>query len=184
MNKSVSFVTTVHNRLWQLKQTLPANIKEVRGREADIVILAFNDSTVKPYIEDTYPEEVIDGLIKIFEYNGPEEFSCGLAKNKAHALATGEILFNLDADNFICNAFYHLQSLKENEILKNIPSDDGREGRIGLYKRLYNKTIGYQDEGSNQDGALVLRCTKAVRGVMVKLVDVKTAPISNTQTVL
>lgn len=181
MNKSVSFVTTVHNRLWQLKFTLPANIKEVRGREADIVILAFNDPTVKPYIEDTYPEEVIEGLIKVFEYNGPEEFSCGLAKNKAHALATGEILFNLDADNFICNAFYHLRSLKENEILKNISSDDGREGRIGLYRRLYERTTGYQGETSNHDGSLILQCVKSMPGVKVKLVDVKTIPISNSQ---
>lgn len=46
----VSYLTNCHNRLWQLQQTLPHNLKFTKIDEIEIVVLAYNDDSIKPYI--------------------------------------------------------------------------------------------------------------------------------------
>ena len=46
----VSYLTNCHNRLWQLQQTLHHNVKFTKIDEIEIVVLAYNDDSIKPYI--------------------------------------------------------------------------------------------------------------------------------------
>ena len=75
----------------------------------------------------------------------------------------GEILFNLDADNFIEP---HLQesllTLKPHEVLRSTTGKFDRSlGRIGIHKSLYKKVNGYMDVGRSDDGDFIMRCLKA-----------------------
>lgn len=176
----VSYCTTCHKRLWQLKQTIEHNLSFTKAGEIELCILAYNDDDVEPYLKEHYADYIKDGRLKVVTHHEDREFSCGYVKNLAHAMGTGEILFNLDADNFIDNAQDYLLQLKENEVLKNVVSkQDGRSGRIGVYRTLFDKVCGYRDVGRSDDGDFVLRCLKA--GAKLKPMDCTLAPISNIE---
>ena len=171
----VSYCTTCGNRLWQLKQTLPENVEHLIPGEVELCILAYNDSTVGPFLQTHYSDYLKDGRIKIrshFEdrtFADGSKWSCGPIKNLSHAMGSGKILFNLDADNFIDNSLEHLMYLKENQVVHNPPTlGMGHLGRIGLYRTLFNNVGGYRDVGRNDDGDLISRCI-AVGARLVKL---------------
>ena len=56
----ISYCTTCKGRLWQLKQTLEHNLSFTKVGEFELCILAYNDDTVEPYLNEAFPE-----------YNGP-----------------------------------------------------------------------------------------------------------------
>ena len=180
----ISYCTTCHNRLWQLKQTIYKNLNFTKVNEVELCVLAYNDKTVLPWLEQNFPKHIADGRLKIGEHYDNYQpfdgsnFACGYVKNFSHAMAKGQILFNLDADNFIDNAHEYLLALKENEVLKNVCSTaDGRSGRIGVYKTVFDKIGGYQDVGRSDDGDFVLRCLR--QGIKLKQMDCNLAPIGN-----
>lgn len=161
----VSYCTTCGNRLWQLKQTLPENVKYLIPGEVELCILAYNDPTVERYLREHYSEYLKDGRIKVRSHYEKRIFadgsnwSCGPIKNLSHEMGSGEILFNLDADNFIDNSLEYLVNLKENEIAHNPPTlGIGHLGRIGVYRSLFDKVGGYRDVGRADDGDFIGRC--------------------------
>lgn len=157
----ISFCTTVSNRLWQLKETLAHNVIFTKVGEIEINIVAYNDTTIKGYLEENYLEHLKDGRIVLVEINDdykPKDgsgFACGYVKQFSHATANGKILFNLDADNFIDEFLINeLKTLKESQILVLDPrtiKPDGRAGRIGIHKSSYLKVGGYRDKGRSDD---------------------------------
>lgn len=182
----ISYCTTCKGRLWQLKQTLEHNLSFTKVSEFELCILAYNDDTVEPYLNEAFPEHIADGRLKVKTHHDDyqpidgSDFACGYVKNLSHAMGTGKILFNLDADNFIDNAHELLLQLKAGQIVKNtaIPLD-GRSGRIGVYRSLFKKVGGYRDTGRTDDGDFVLRCLKA--GAKLLHMDCELAPIPNQQ---
>lgn len=180
----ISYCTTCKGRLWQLKQTLEHNLSFTKVGEFELCILAYNDDSVEPYLNEAFPEYIADGRLKVKTHHDDyqpidgSDFACGYVKNLSHAMGTGKILFNLDADNFIDNAHELLLQLKAGQIIKNtaIPLD-GRSGRIGVYRSLFEKVGGYHDTGRTDDGDFVLRCLRA--GAKLISIDCLMAPISN-----
>lgn len=179
----ISYCTTCYKRLWQLKQTIEHNLAFTKVDEVELCVLAYNDDAVEPYLNKHYGEYIANGCLKVKTHHDNYKaldgsaFSCGYVKNLSHQMATGEVLFNLDADNFIANAHNYLVNLKENEVLKNIALPDGRSGRIGVHKSLFKKVGGYKDSGRSDDGDFILSCLKA--GAKLKTMDCDLAPISN-----
>lgn len=180
----ISYCTNCHNRLWQLKQTIDHNISFTKAGEFELCILAYNDDEIEPYLKAHYADYIVDGRLKVRTHHDDyvpvdgSSYACGYVKNLAHAMGTGEILFNLDADNFIDNAHELLLDLKPDEVIKNINNGDGRSGRIGVYKTMFDKVQGYRDEGRNDDGDFIQRCLRA--GARLKLMDCNIAPIANS----
>lgn len=174
----ISYCTTCSGRLWQLKQTLEHNLGFTKVNKIELCILAYNDDSVEPFLNQYYAEFINDGRLKVKSIQSKKPFSCGYVKNLSHEMGKGEILFNLDADNFIGNAPDYLFNLKENEILKNIGLGDGRSGRIGIYQSLFKKIGGYRDVGEADDGDLVLRCLR--QGAKLVSMNCTLSPISNT----
>jgi hypothetical protein len=174
----ISFCTTVSNRLFQLEQTIGSNLALTKVGEVELCVLAYNDPTILPYLTDRYGDYIADKRLVVKEHFENRVFSCGYVKNLSHAMGRGEILFNLDADNYIGNALSYLVDLKEDEVIKNFMYiNDGRSGRIGVYRSLFNKVGGYRDVGRADDGEFVLRCVLA--GAKLKHMDCDIAPISN-----
>lgn len=182
----ISYCTTCHQRVWQLVQTLPHNVKYLVKNEIEMVIVSYNDNSVLPFMQNTYADYLGDGRIRVIEYNENRIFadysawSCGYVKDIAHKQATGDVLFNLDADNFIDDELHQtLLTLPANTLLITKQSEwlpDGRSGRIGLKKSDYSN-IRYRDKGRNDDGDFIHQAILA--RLQIKQITCKYKPIPN-----
>lgn len=179
----ISYCTNCSGRLWQLQQTIDHNLSYTKVNEVELCILGYNDESVEKWLRLNYSEYINDGRLKVkthFDNYKPvdgSDYACGYAKALAHEMASGEILFNLDADNFIDDAHDYLLNLKINEVLKYHILPDGSSGRIGLYRKVYDKVGGYLDKGRLDDTDLISRCLS--KGCKMKYIQCKRAPISN-----
>ncbi len=183
----ISYCTNCHNRLWQLQKTLEHNLKFLKKGEVELCILAYNDDSIEPFFKKVYPEYLSDKRVKIKNHKDEykpldgSDYACGYVKHLAHEMGSGTILFNLDADNYIGNVHSYLLNLKPNEILNNIPFKfDGRNGRIGIHKTMYDLVGGYEDKGRSDDGYFISKCLK-IKGTVLKSINCDIAPISNIQ---
>lgn len=182
----ISYCTTCHQRAWQLAQTLLHNVKYLVKNDIEMVIVAYNDNSVLPFIQNNYADYLGDGRIRVIECNEDKIFadgsrwSCGYVKDIAHSQAVGDVLFSLDADNFIDDELHQtLLTLPANTLLITKQSEwlpDGRSGRIGLNKSDYSN-IRYRDKGRNDDGDFIHQAISA--RLQVKQIPCKYKPIAN-----
>ena len=145
----VSFCTTCKGRLWQLRETLPYNVNMLED-DCEIILLDYHsEDGLKEFVFEHYQEELENGILKYFYLTHDYKFTMSYAKNVAHKLATGEILFNLDGDNLIYEGMVdELRKLRSNEIF--IPRYDHREkegsyGRLGYRRELFYSLNGYDE---------------------------------------
>lgn len=184
----ISYCTTCHKRLWQLKQTLIHNLKFIQSGFSELIILLYNDNESYHYLVDNFNNYIKDGRLVLINYLEKEQifedgtnWSCGYVKHLVHSYASGEVLFNLDADNFIdIELNSKLNTLLPTELLlithnKWLP--DGRSGRIGVHRDMYNNIQGYRDKGRNDDGDFVSQCK--IKGCKIVYADCPIKPISN-----
>lgn len=184
----ISYCTTCHNRLWQLKQTLDHNLAYTKSGAVELCVLAYNDTETYQYLREHYADYIADGRLRVINWYEDKtfadgsEWSCGPVKHLAHLMGRGDVLFNLDADNFIDDELHKaLLSLQPNELLITLQSewrDDGRSGRIGVQRTMYGKAK-YRDRGRGDDGDFMSQCIAL--GATVKQVRCEYAPISNNQ---
>jgi glycosyltransferase involved in cell wall biosynthesis len=147
--RKISFCTTCRNRLWQFLKTFEVNA-ELVGNKKDVewIILDFCSADRL----DDYMTSVLPNFSKRIVYirlidNLPWHVS--VAKNMAHSFATGDILANLDCDNFIGH-FWDMIRVgfkNDNIILHNWSgiSGDGTFGRIALTKNTFHSLGGYDE---------------------------------------
>lgn len=163
-NLKISFCTTCMGRTHHLKQTLLQNIRDNLSYGEDnleFVILDYSspddlkewihsDPDIGPYLKN--------GVVKYFESPGHTVFRHAEAKNLAHFKATGDIVCNLDADNFTGPGF---ADYLNRQFTKNINSictvsllcyawmeekNKGCIGRIALSRDNFIKINGYDDQ--------------------------------------
>jgi len=103
----ISYCTTCKGRLSHLKQTLPANLAAERDNpNVEFVLLDYDSRDgLADWIKANFSEEIASGRLRYARYAPAEHFKMAHAKNMAHRLAMGDILCNLDADNFIAPNF-------------------------------------------------------------------------------
>ena len=171
--------------MWQLKQTLKHNLDFTIAGEIELCILAYNDDAVIPYLIEYYAKYITDGRLKVKAHQDDYKpldgsgFACGYAKNFAHAMSTGEVLFNLDSDNFIDEALQRaLLTLRQDELIHSITGKfDGSLGRIGVHRTVFDAVGGYRDVGRADDGDFITRCFK--RGTQLRHVKCLLEPLPN-----
>lgn len=183
--KSVSYCTTCKGRLWQLKQTLPVNIKET-NENCSIVLLDYHsEDGLQEYINYNYQEYLDDGRLKYYKLLTPiDGFDMAFAKHIVHTLSNSDVLFNLDADNYIGSTLNELIALKTGEML--VPkivkgTDTARCGRIGFNRTDYLKINGYDidlHDMTNDDGDIVYRARQA--GIRFKFSEDLSIPVSQS----
>lgn len=162
--KRISYCTVCKGRLWQLKQTLPINILKT-DKYTDIVLLNYHsDDGLGEYIEKNFKEYLNNGQLKYYNLNTPiEGFDMAYAKHLVHQLAEGDVLFNLDADNYIGDTCRELRALKSGHLLLPKPlrgTQTSRCGRLGFHKTDYEALGGYNVEHrgvDDDDGDMVRR---------------------------
>jgi len=102
----LSLVTSVFNRLWQLKETLPSNLETIRnspGSEIVLVDFGGDDSNeIAAWVDHEFSYDIFCGRLKYFRAVKPwSKFHMATAKNVAHRLASGAFVFSVDADNYV-----------------------------------------------------------------------------------
>ena len=90
------------NRLHHLRKTLAANIAfNQRYQKLEFVILDYNSGDgVEGWIRENFVDEIRDERLIFARTSVPGHFDSSRSRNMAFRMATGEIVCNIDADNF------------------------------------------------------------------------------------
>lgn len=87
-----------------LEQTLPVNLAQLtrQAGRAELVLLDYGSRDgLGDWVRERFGAELASGLLRYARTDEPTVYHPAHAKNVAFRLARGDILFNLDADNFI-----------------------------------------------------------------------------------
>jgi hypothetical protein len=103
----ISFCITCMGRKNHLEKTLLKNINNsISHKNVEFVLLDYNSKDgLDRWIYDNFRDFISTGILRYCKTTEPEYFKMAHAKNVAHKLATGDILCNLDADNFVYSSF-------------------------------------------------------------------------------
>jgi hypothetical protein len=151
----IGFCTPCMNRRWQLERTLPHNLELLRGTPHFQALCDYNSSDgLDDLIRTQHRNACADGRLQYFHTSEPDRFHACRAKNLAHRLALlrgADVLFNLDADNFITAETVAVVSA----LFTSTPSsffhqwsrvwDDGTFGRIALAAADWRRLGGYDE---------------------------------------
>jgi hypothetical protein len=154
---TVALVTTCKGRVQHLAQTLPKNIKD--NPEAKFVVLSYKDGQdLADYIRANHSSEITSGKLAFYEYRGTGPFHMAHAKNMAHRLGIlegGDILVNMDADNFAGPGFAKFveEQLKDDNVFlwsRMIKEGAGQlargiSGRIAMRRTAFLLIGGYNE---------------------------------------
>jgi hypothetical protein len=180
----LSFCTTCMGRAHHLKQTLPRNLADTvrwdRPNDVEFVVLDYHSPDDLAHWIATDPELAPyreAGILRFARTDGWRHFRHSHAKNMAHALARGDYVCNVDADNFVGVGFAdHLRGIfrrRPQAVVAtnrldpslNEPPYKGCMGRVALSRANFERLGGY-DEGevfrgwSGEDSDLVIRAVK------------------------
>lgn len=154
----ISFCITCMNRLSHLKKTLRTNLRyNADYPNIEFVLLDYNSADgLQSWVLKNFKKELASGSLAYYKTAKPKYFHMANAKNIAHNLASGDIVCNLDADNFTGKdfAFYinlvmqksmNIIGIHSNEfsLTRGHISDCG--GRIFLSKANFLKLGGYNE---------------------------------------
>jgi hypothetical protein len=153
----ISFCTVCMNRLHHLKQTLPANLKNNRSyANLEFVLLDYNSSDGLAYwIESELQEYIRSGRLVYYKTNEPTYFHRSHSRNMVFKLATGDILCNIDADNFTGENFAQYindQFTFDNNVF--VAADTSNRhyfirdvcGRISCWKKDFDAVGGFDEQ--------------------------------------
>lgn len=103
----ISYCITCKGRAHHLIQTLPHNLAlEKDNPNIEFVVLDYDSKDgLGEWIQQNLREELESGRVRYARFEPAPNFKMAHAKNMAHRVATGDILCNLDADNFLAPGF-------------------------------------------------------------------------------
>lgn len=146
----VSFCTTIMNRLHHLQETLPMNLAYNQDNDnCEFIILDYNSTDgLEEWIQENHIH--FKGKVKYFRTTEPAHYQRSHSRNMAMKLADGDIICNLDADNYTGPSFakYVSQVFEEHQQCflspaKNSPSDTF--GKVCFKKEDFLKIRGYDE---------------------------------------
>ena len=155
----ISFCTVCMNRLHHLKKTLPKNIKDTLPyKNFEFVLLDYNSKDgLEQWVKVHMSKYLELGILTYIKTNKPDFFLMSHSKNIVAKKATGDIICNVDADNFIGKGFadYINKKLSTNNnsylaVKKHFVSADFY-GRICVFKNDFIAVTGY-DENMTEYG--------------------------------
>lgn len=153
----ISICTTCKDRLDNLKQTLPQNIQSNSDySNVEFVVLDYNSTKddVGGWIKSEMMEYIESG--KLVYYRTTEDikyFDMSHSRNVAFLAASGEIVNNVDADNFTpsskeCGFATYINKLANEQPEKAIFAKSRQllRGRQGYFKKEFIELLGGYDE--------------------------------------
>jgi len=155
----ISFCTTCKGRLNHLQKTVVHNLEANRGYpNFEYVLLDYaSRDGMAGWVKNTFPTEIESGRVVYAYFPRGDKFHMTHAKNMAHRIASGNILVNVDADNFTPEGFAkylaHKFTKKGNNIymgVENLDKDTkgGCGGRIAVTRGAFFLVGGYDEKFS------------------------------------
>lgn len=135
------------NRLHHLSQTLPFNLSSTQSYpQREFVILNYGSTdgldqwareSLMPYIEA--------GILNYYHTTEPKYFCATHAKNIAHKLASGDILCNIDCDNYVLPGFaeFLASSFAANDKIIVVSDSTDRYGNNGCCGKIAVKRADF-----------------------------------------
>ena len=156
----IVFCTTCKGRSQHLKLTLPKNLADNADfPDCKFVIVDYSSTDdVSSYVYWTFREEIASGRIVLYHAPEQEKFRMAHAKNMAHRLGIlegGDILVNLDADNYTGPGFarYVAERFEQDSnvflwahVTKTDGSQRGISGRVAVSARAFLLAGGYDEK--------------------------------------
>lgn len=146
----ISFCTSCMNRTDQLKETYISNIEDCihYGSDVEFVLVNYNSSDdLDDWVRQSLMKYIELGVVKYYKTNLPDHWDMSHAKNVSHRLAQGEIICNLDPDNFLGDGFYEF--VKDNLYLNKYAfvrkRGAGAGGRLAVHREHFYKVGGYDE---------------------------------------
>jgi len=101
MSRRISFCTTCKGRLWQLRQTYLLNVETAIEEHDDVEFVLVNYMSPDE-LDDWVSTRLsrVEGLVYV-RLREPLPWHVCKAKNMGHRATTGDVIVNLDADNFL-----------------------------------------------------------------------------------
>lgn len=103
----ISFCTICMNRLHHLQQTMVQNIKDnITYTNLEFVLLDYNSNDgLSSYVRGHLSKYIDSGLLKYYRTSDPSGYHVSHSRNMVFTLATGDVVCNIDADNFTGEGF-------------------------------------------------------------------------------
>ena len=153
-----------------LKKTLLANIEANSDHgPTEFVVLDYNskDDLHEFMLSDAVAPHIKSGRVRYLRTRIPQYYSFSRSRNVAFRNATGDIVLNVDADNFTGRGF----AAYINRLANVCPTRAvfarakvGIHGRLGMYKREFEALGGYDEDlvgYGYDDRSLLLRALAA-----------------------
>lgn len=156
----ISFCTTCMGRLYDLKETLPKNIESNKSYPyVEFVVLDYNSNDgLGDWMKNNMMGHIESGIVSYYRTDEPKYFSMAHSRNIAYKVANGEIVNNLDSDNYT----FDIEGKKLateclasciNRMANDSPSKTffakgkrSMHGRIGFYKSEFISELGGYNE--------------------------------------
>lgn len=146
---------TCKNRFYQIRKTLPKNLKDNYRHKSiiEFVLVDFDSSDgLRTWILTNFKKELNQNYLKFFHTKELAHWHMSIAKNTAHLYASGEILVNLDCDNYTGrNGGYFLLNCFNKYAYPIVIHQfsgqlhDGSFGRISARRGDFHKIGGYDE---------------------------------------
>jgi glycosyltransferase involved in cell wall biosynthesis len=151
----LSFCITCKNRFDQINQTLKINLRHNKNLESEIefVLIDFGSHDgLQDWVVNNFSKELKTGFLKYYYTGEMPKWDCSIAKNTAHLYAKGEIVVNLDCDNFTGEqggkfVIEHFNVHGDKLIFHQASSNprDGSFGRIAVMRKYFSAIGGYDE---------------------------------------
>ncbi|WP_165384722.1 glycosyltransferase family A protein [Sphingobacterium corticibacterium] len=152
----ISFCTVCMNRLSYLEQTLPVNLIDNQDYEnLEFILLDYNSfDGLESWVREHMQAYLETGKLIYYKTTTPVHFNRSHSKNLVHKLATGDLVCNIDADNYTGKGFaaYLNREFKNDDsiFLTAIDASGAREkcdvlGRICVKRTDFHNIGGYDE---------------------------------------
>lgn len=105
--KSLTICTTCMNRLKDLSQTLPKNLEDNRDyKNLEWLLLDYNSTDgLGDWVQDNLMSHIRSGRLTYYRTEEPGYFHPNHSRNLSFRLARGELVANVDSDNFTMRGY-------------------------------------------------------------------------------
>lgn len=162
----ISLCTTCMGRLKDLSTTLPVNIELNKTyNNLEFVILDYNSNDgLGEWVKKNMMEHIESGKVVYYRTEDPEHYSMTKSRNLAFKLASGDIVNNVDADNFLLKdrhqpkqpeCFARRLNILANQQPEKAIFAKGKKmlrGRLGFWKEEFMEVLQGYNEGINDYG--------------------------------
>lgn len=155
----VSFCTTCMDRLEDLSKTLPFNLKRETYPNIEFILLDYGSRVerIGKWVRRHLRSYLESGRLTFYRTNEPKYYSMSHSRNVAFTLATGDIVVNIDADNYILQlgatppvsfATRLNELANQAEGVKAVFAKGKQllHGRLGFFRKEFIEELGGYDE--------------------------------------